>query len=88
MIAVIDNLGSRDITALEKEAKAYFLNQTNGYRIEAASPPLMFAHIGERNMKNMVWVLNIILKIQQIYLPLSKFQFYSFFLLIDLEKIG
>lgn len=55
VIAVIDNLGSRDITALEKEAKAYFLNQTNGYRIEAASPPLMFAHIGERNMKNMVW---------------------------------
>lgn len=55
VIAVIENLGSRDITALEKEAKAYFSRLNSEFRIEAASPPLMFAHIGERNMKNMVW---------------------------------
>ncbi len=63
VIALIDNLGSRDITALEREAKAYFTSLSSDYRIEAASPPLMFAHIGERNMKNMVWgsVLALIL---------------------------
>jgi predicted RND superfamily exporter protein len=55
IIALIENLGSNDITALEREAKAYFEGRDTGYRIEAASPPLMFAHIGERNMKSMVW---------------------------------
>ena len=55
IIALTDNLGSRDITALEREAKAFFESLSDDYRIEAASPPLMFAHIGERNMKNMVW---------------------------------
>ena len=55
VIAVIENLGSNEITQLEKEAKAFFNSLENNYRIEAASPPLMFAHIGERNMKNMVW---------------------------------
>lgn len=55
VIAVTDNLGSRDITALERDAKTFFHSRSTDYRIEAASPPLMFAHIGERNMKNMVW---------------------------------
>lgn len=55
IIALIENLGSNDITALEREAKAYFNGRDTAYRIEAASPPLMFAHIGERNMKSMVW---------------------------------
>jgi predicted RND superfamily exporter protein len=55
VIAVIENLGSNEITQLEKDAKAFFNSLGNEYRIEAASPPLMFAHIGERNMKNMVW---------------------------------
>ena len=55
IIALTKNLGSRDITTLEREAKDYFASLSDDYRIEAASPPLMFAHIGERNMKNMVW---------------------------------
>ncbi|WP_334029903.1 efflux RND transporter permease subunit [Alteromonas sp. P256] len=55
VIAVIENLGSNEITQLEKDAKDFFNSLDNKYRIEAASPPLMFAHIGERNMKNMVW---------------------------------
>ncbi|WP_420933511.1 efflux RND transporter permease subunit [Alteromonas sp. A081] len=54
VIAVIDNLGSNEITQLEKDAKAFYNSLNNDYRIEAASPPLMFAHIGERNMKSMV----------------------------------
>jgi predicted RND superfamily exporter protein len=54
VIAVIDNLGSNEITQLERDAKAFFNSLDNDYRIEAASPPLMFAHIGERNMKSMV----------------------------------
>lgn len=55
IIALIENLGSNDITALERDAKEYFNQRNTGFRIEAASPPLMFAHIGERNMRSMVW---------------------------------
>ena len=54
IIAVIDNLGSKDLTALESDAKAYFKSLGSDNRLEAASPPLMFAHIGDRNMESMV----------------------------------
>lgn len=55
IVAVTQNLGSNELTKLEAEAKAFFHTLNSNYRIEAASPPLMFAHIGERNMSNMVW---------------------------------
>jgi predicted RND superfamily exporter protein len=54
IIAVIDNLGSKDLTGLELEAREFFENLDSKNRLEIASPPLMFAHIGERNMESMV----------------------------------
>ncbi|NMH59088.1 efflux RND transporter permease subunit [Alteromonas ponticola] len=54
VIAVLDNLGSNEFTDFERRAKAKFAELAPDLRLEAASPPLMFAHIGERNMKSMV----------------------------------
>ncbi|GGW87160.1 RND transporter [Alteromonas halophila] len=55
IVAMLDNLGSKEFTAFEREAKEKFASLNADLRITAASPPLMFAHIGERNMKSMVW---------------------------------
>ncbi len=55
IVAMLDNLGSKEFTAFEKRAKEKFASLNADLRITAASPPLMFAHIGERNMKSMVW---------------------------------
>lgn len=55
VIAVLDNLGSNEFTEFERRANAYFGELAPNLRVEAASPPLMFAHIGARNMKSMVW---------------------------------
>ncbi|MDO6566357.1 MMPL family transporter [Alteromonas sp. 1_MG-2023] len=54
IIAVVDNLGSKDLTAIESEARSFFESLDSKNRLEVASPPLMFAHIGERNMESMV----------------------------------
>ncbi|MCW8091248.1 efflux RND transporter permease subunit [Alteromonas sp. ASW11-130] len=54
VIAVLDNLGSKEFTDFERRAKAWFNKLAPDLRLEAASPPLMFAHIGERNMESMV----------------------------------
>jgi len=56
VVAVLDNLGSREFAEFERRAKAWFSdNARDDLRLTAASPPLMFAHIGERNMRSMVW---------------------------------
>lgn len=55
VIAVLDNLGSNEFTEFEQRAKAKFADLAPQLRMEAASPPLMFAHIGARNMQSMVW---------------------------------
>lgn len=55
MIAVLENLGSNEFTEFEQRAKRWFGKLAPELRIEAASPALMFAHIGARNMESMVW---------------------------------
>ncbi|MEW9799691.1 efflux RND transporter permease subunit [Alteromonas sp. CYL-A6] len=55
IIVMLDNLGSKEFTAFETEAKAKFAELNPDVRVTAASPPLMFAHIGERNMESMVF---------------------------------
>lgn len=55
IVAVLDNLGSREFADFERRAKRWFHDLDPDLRMTAASPPLMFAHIGERNMKSMVW---------------------------------
>ena len=55
IVAVLDNLGSNEFTAFEERARSWFAELAPNLRLEAASPPLMFAHIGARNMQSMVW---------------------------------
>ena len=54
IVATIDNLGSKELIQLEKSAKKWFSDLAPELELRAASPALMFAHIGERNMKSMV----------------------------------
>lgn len=56
IITVLNNLGSKDFTGFETKAHSWFEKNTDGsLTLTSASPALMFAHIGERNMNNMVW---------------------------------
>lgn len=55
IIAVLENLGSNEFTEFETRTKAWFNKLAPHLRLEAASPALMFAHIGARNMESMVW---------------------------------
>lgn len=50
----LDNLGSKELTAFEQRAKSFFTKLAPELRLEAASPALMFAHIGETNMQSML----------------------------------
>ncbi len=52
--AALINLGSKELTAFEADAVAWFNAQYPQYKIEASSTALMFAHIGERNMASMM----------------------------------
>ncbi|WP_051275659.1 efflux RND transporter permease subunit [Aestuariibacter salexigens] len=54
LMVTMQNLGSKEFTAFEARAKAWFEAVAPELRITAASPPLMFAHIGEANMQSMV----------------------------------
>ncbi len=50
----LQNLGSKEMTALEEKTVAWFRQQYPQYPLEASSTSLMFAHIGERNMASMM----------------------------------
>ena len=50
----MQNLGSKEMTAIEAKALGWFQQQYPQYPIEASSTALMFAHIGERNMASMM----------------------------------
>ncbi len=50
----MQNLGSKEMTAIEAKALGWFQQQYPQYQIEASSTALMFAHIGERNMASMM----------------------------------
>lgn len=50
----IDNVGSKEIVAIESLATDWFTQNAPQYELMASSPSLMFAHIGERNMKSMI----------------------------------
>lgn len=55
VVATLDNLGSREFTEFEVRAKQWFTQVNSEVKIFAASPALMFAHIGEMNMRSMVY---------------------------------
>ncbi len=50
----MQNLGSKEMTAIEDKTIAWFQQHYPQYPIEASSAALMFAHIGERNMASMM----------------------------------
>ncbi len=50
----MDNIGSKELVKMEQEAKDWFSQNAAFIDITAASPSLMFAHIGERNMRSML----------------------------------
>ena len=54
LTSTLKNLGSKEIVALEYRARAWFAENAAGIRLAAASPSLMFSHIGETNMDSMI----------------------------------
>lgn len=54
VMAMVKNLGSKELTALELRAENWFSQHAPNLTVSAASPGLMFAHIGETNMASMI----------------------------------
>jgi len=51
LMVTTQNLGSDELTSLEARAKEWLVNKAPEYRMEGASIPLIFAHIGKQNMQ-------------------------------------
>ena len=49
-----DNLSSNEILAIEKKANEWMRNNTPDLVTDGASPTVMFAHIGKRNIRSML----------------------------------
>ena len=54
LIGTFDNLSSNEQVALEERIYAWFGRNAPHYAISVASPSLMFAHIGQRNIHSML----------------------------------
>lgn len=50
----LENVSTKQMLALEQDAQAWLAEHAPGMKIEGASPAVMFAHIGERNIKAML----------------------------------
>ncbi|WP_228481059.1 efflux RND transporter permease subunit [Vibrio fluminensis] len=61
LVVTIQNLGSVELVDLENRIYQWFDNHAPQYQVVASSPSLMFAHIGETNMKSMLTTLPITL---------------------------
>ena len=51
----MQNQGSKEFTAFERRAQQWFAQNGQGFDMKAASPNLMFALIGEKNMTGMLY---------------------------------
>ncbi|MBL4909839.1 MAG: MMPL family transporter [Alteromonadaceae bacterium] len=54
IIATFKNMTSNEMLALEKTLQQWFKNNASQYKVTIASPSLMFAHIGQRNIRSML----------------------------------
>jgi predicted RND superfamily exporter protein len=54
VMTTVQNLGSKELTGLEQRAYDWFEQNVPDHKLIAASPNLMFAHIGEANMESML----------------------------------
>jgi hypothetical protein len=50
----LESISTKELLALEEAAQAWLAEHAPGMQIEGASPSVMFAHIGERNIKSML----------------------------------
>ena len=55
VIATIETMSSNDMLALEERIKQWLANNLPNTKVEIASPVLMFAHIGQRNIIRMIF---------------------------------
>lgn len=55
LVATMQNLGSKEFVEFEARAKAFVADIAPDVKVTAASPALIFAHIGERNMRSMLF---------------------------------
>lgn len=61
MMLTTQNLGSKELVDIEQRIHLWFADNAPQYQIQASSPSLMFAHIGEANMASMLATLPITL---------------------------
>jgi predicted RND superfamily exporter protein len=54
VMTMVKNVGSKELTALESKAQQWFETNAPNLTLTAASPGLIFAHIGEANMASML----------------------------------
>ena len=54
LTVAMDNVGSKEVIAMENAVRDWFAENAPNVQVTAASPALMFAHIGETNMKSML----------------------------------
>ena len=54
IVITTKNLTSTENIAFEKRMKVWFIENTQDYSVHIASPTLMFAHIGQRNIHSML----------------------------------
>ncbi|MFT6389904.1 MAG: putative RND superfamily exporter protein [Cellvibrionaceae bacterium] len=54
IVITTKNLTSTENIAFEKRMKVWFIENTTDYTVHIASPTLMFAHIGQRNIQSML----------------------------------
>ncbi len=54
IIATFKNMTSNEMLALEKTLQQWFKDNAGQYKVTIASPSLMFAHIGQRNIHSML----------------------------------
>ncbi|MEN8178737.1 MAG: MMPL family transporter [Pseudomonadota bacterium] len=53
-IVTLENLSTKQLLAIEEDAQAWLAENAPEMKIEGASPSIMFANIGERNIKSML----------------------------------
>jgi predicted RND superfamily exporter protein len=90
IMTTVQNLGSKELTNIEQRAYDWFAQNAPQYELIAASPNLMFAHIGEANMSSMLrgTVLALILISGLLVFALKSWQMGAISLLPNLLPAG
>jgi len=71
IMATYKNLTSKQIIAMEQRVLQWFEKNGQPYQVEAASPNLMFAHIGQRNIISMLGGTSVALVIISLLLGIA-----------------